>query len=190
MNKKLLGSAVVLVALGGCAGREVRPGIQQSVQQTRSVASPTVTQPTQVQLLGDLDKDGNATVGDAIKVLRIVVGLDADESCTDANQNGGTDVGDAIRVVRCVVDLDDWPTGVCSGTGKVAFYSDRDGNAEIYVMNTDGSGQTNLTNNPGDDYRSACLLTAARLFLRAIATVNLCFHVRVGDGEISQQASL
>ncbi len=33
----------------------------------------------------------------------------------------------------------------------IAFNSDRDGNAEIYVMNADGSNQTNLTNNPADD---------------------------------------
>ena len=31
--------------------------------------------------------------------------------------------------------------------GKIAFTSDRDGNLEIYMMNSDGSGQTRLTNN-------------------------------------------
>jgi hypothetical protein len=36
--------------------------------------------------------------------------------------------------------------------GKIAFTSQRDGNAEIYVMNAaDGSGQTRLTNNPASD---------------------------------------
>ena len=34
---------------------------------------------------------------------------------------------------------------------RIAFDSDRDGNSEIYVMNSDGSGQTNLTNNPAED---------------------------------------
>ena len=33
----------------------------------------------------------------------------------------------------------------------IAFVSDRDGNAEIYVMNVDGSNQTNLTNNSAHD---------------------------------------
>jgi hypothetical protein len=33
--------------------------------------------------------------------------------------------------------------------GKIAFESTRDGDGEIYVMNADGSGPTNLTNNPG-----------------------------------------
>ena len=34
---------------------------------------------------------------------------------------------------------------------KIAFVSDRNGNDEIYVMNTDGSNQTNLTNGPKMD---------------------------------------
>jgi Tol biopolymer transport system component len=38
---------------------------------------------------------------------------------------------------------------------RIAFASDRDGNREIYVMNADGSGQINLTNNPADDWGSS-----------------------------------
>lgn len=34
---------------------------------------------------------------------------------------------------------------------KIAFFSDRDGNYEIYLMNTDGSAQMRLTANPSDD---------------------------------------
>src|SRR5919109_104221 len=34
---------------------------------------------------------------------------------------------------------------------KIAFYSERDGNAEIYVMNADGSDQTRLTNTRSDE---------------------------------------
>src|SRR5262245_45114915 len=36
---------------------------------------------------------------------------------------------------------------VAPSAGKIAFTSARDGNYEIYVMNADGAGQTNLTNN-------------------------------------------
>ena len=32
---------------------------------------------------------------------------------------------------------------------KIAFVSGRDGNGEIYLMNADGSGVKNLTNDPG-----------------------------------------
>jgi Tol biopolymer transport system component/ABC-type branched-subunit amino acid transport system substrate-binding protein len=35
--------------------------------------------------------------------------------------------------------------------GRMVFYSNRSGNNEIYVMNGDGTGLTNLTNNPADD---------------------------------------
>ena len=35
---------------------------------------------------------------------------------------------------------------------KIAFESDRNGNAEIYVMNADGSGLTNLTNRAASDF--------------------------------------
>ena len=35
--------------------------------------------------------------------------------------------------------------------GRIAFASDRDGNAEIYVMNADGSDQIRLTDDPAFD---------------------------------------
>jgi len=35
---------------------------------------------------------------------------------------------------------------------KIAFVSRTDENLEIYVMNADGSEQTNLTNNPAVDF--------------------------------------
>ncbi len=38
---------------------------------------------------------------------------------------------------------------------QIAFTSRRDGNNEIYVMNSDSSGQTRLTNAPGDDFAPA-----------------------------------
>jgi Tol biopolymer transport system component len=34
---------------------------------------------------------------------------------------------------------------------KIAFASNRDGSAQIYSMNTDGSGQTRLTTNDTND---------------------------------------
>ena len=40
-------------------------------------------------------------------------------------------------------------------TEKIAFVSKRDGNAEIYIMNPDGSEQTNLTQHPAEDYDPA-----------------------------------
>lgn len=36
--------------------------------------------------------------------------------------------------------------------GKIVFVSDRDGDFEIYTMNLDGSGVTNITNHPANDW--------------------------------------
>jgi len=45
-----------------------------------------------------------------------------------------------------------------SPDGKlIAFTSNRDGNNEVYLMSADGSGQTNLTNDPANDSNPAWL---------------------------------
>jgi len=46
------------------------------------------------------------------------------------------------------------PTDAVDGgapSGVIAFYSERDGDAEIFVMNADGSGERQLTDNTADD---------------------------------------
>ncbi len=40
---------------------------------------------------------------------------------------------------------------ISSNGDKITFFSDRDGNYEIYLMNSDGSAQMRLTSNPADD---------------------------------------
>src|SRR5438552_12756174 len=50
--------------------------------------------------------------------------------------------------------------------------TNRDGNAEIYVMNADGSGQLNLTNNPaadgGQDRKSTRLNSSHQIISYAV----------------------
>jgi hypothetical protein len=116
MSYRLIGISILVTALmlvGGCGGGGEQQGIAATSQ---TVAPASVVGPAQGSgLLGDLDNDGQASIGDAIRILRIVVGLDDDDPCADANKNGATDVGDAIKVLRCVVGLDDWPLGECNG---------------------------------------------------------------------------
>ncbi len=104
-----LPTAILIAALLGCSGSGENKAQLHTV--STSAHSPTAVSPTQGRLLGDLDDDGEASVGDAIRILRMVVGLDPDDECADANLNGTTDVGDAIKVLRCVVGLDTWPIG-------------------------------------------------------------------------------
>ena len=41
---------------------------------------------------------------------------------------------------------------VSPAPGKIVFASDRDGDRDIYVINSDGSGRVQITNDPADDY--------------------------------------
>ncbi len=64
-------------------------------------------------------------------------------------------LGFAAAVVALVVGFIAVLGGVAeppNSEGKIVFYSERDGNAEIYVMNPDGSGQTRLTFNASNEF--------------------------------------
>lgn len=65
-----------------------------------------------------------------------------------------------------------------SPDGRIAFVSDRDGNREIYVMNADGSGQSNLTNDPREDEFPAWSRDGARLAFARDSSIWLM----AGDG--------
>jgi len=47
------------------------------------------------------------------------------------------------------------PATVSGQNGKIAFVTERDGNPEIYLMDSDGSNLVNLTQNPARDYDPA-----------------------------------
>ena len=66
--------------------------------------------------------------------------------------------------------------------GKVAFESNRDGNVEIYVMNGDGSGQTNLTNNPAADDDPAFSPDGTKIAFASARAGNREIYVVNADG--------
>ena len=51
--------------------------------------------------------------------------------------------------------------------GRIVFSSNRDGNAEIYVMNADGTGVSRLTNHPGHDLDPAWSPDGERIAFRS-----------------------
>lgn len=66
--------------------------------------------------------------------------------------------------------------------GKIAFVSVRDGNREIYVMNADGSGHTNLTNHPGEDDDPAWSPDGTRIAFASNRSGTLDIFVMNADG--------
>jgi Tol biopolymer transport system component len=46
----------------------------------------------------------------------------------------------------------------CPSGEQIVFTSDQDGNEDIYIMNADGTGQKQLTNDPGEDTTPFCAM--------------------------------
>ena len=74
------------------------------------------------------------------------------------------------------------PTPGAPATGRIAFASNRDGNAEVYVMNADGSGQTNLTNNPASDAVATWSPDGTRIAFASYRDGNSEVYVMNADG--------
>ena len=66
--------------------------------------------------------------------------------------------------------------------GKIAFVSRRDGNNEIYVMNPDGSNQTNLTSNSANDFAPAWSPDGAKIAFVSNRNGNSQLFVMNADG--------
>lgn len=73
----------------------------------------------------------------------------------NAGNNAGAPATDQRGVARpqgAAVDIGSFETGVLPvAYGKIVFVSDRNGNREIYSMNSDATGQTRLTTNSATD---------------------------------------
>ncbi len=66
--------------------------------------------------------------------------------------------------------------------GLIAFGSDRDGDFEVFIMNADGSGLTNLTNNVVDDGNPAWSADGSKIIFRRTVAANPDIYVMNADG--------
>ncbi len=67
-------------------------------------------------------------------------------------------------------------------TGKIAFQSLRDANYEIYVMDADGSNQTNITNNTSHDYYPSWSADGSKIAFQSYRDDNHEIYVMDADG--------
>lgn len=72
-------------------------------------------------------------------------------------------------------------------SGRIAFTSDRDGNEEIYVMDADGSGQTNLTMDPSDDNEPWWSPDGERIAFVSLRDGSVNIHIMNAQGDDVQQ---
>lgn len=128
-------AAVPIALLSGCGGgncptmsavHSVEPQVQSAADTVMPLADDSGTvRPMSAAGPGDMDGDGLATVGDVIKILRFVVGLDqpTPSEVWLANVDGSQypdpaiDVGDAMKVLQAVVGLEPWPLPWPNGGG-------------------------------------------------------------------------
>lgn len=65
---------------------------------------------------------------------------------------------------------------------EIAYFTNRDGNGEIYVMNTDGSNPTNITHNPATDTNPAWSPDGKQIAFTSDRGGNLDIFVMNADG--------
>ena len=87
-------------------------------------------------------------------------------------------------VILCIII-----TLCCSGmvmpvvaAGKIAFETNRDGNFELYSMNSDGTGQTRITNNPATDIQPALSPDGTKMVFVSNRDTNMNIYVMNADG--------
>jgi Tol biopolymer transport system component len=73
------------------------------------------------------------------------------------------------------------PTAL-SAQEKIAFTSNRDGNEEIYLMDSNGTNQTRLTNNTSSDYDAAISRDGTKIAFTATRNANEEIYIMNSDG--------
>ena len=92
-------------------------------------------------------KDYRGEKGTPIIMMRFLVALSVTLALAGAACGGGEGQPGAGGGPR-----DERPQSGGEPAGRIAFVSFRDGNQEIYVINADGTGERNLTEDPSEDF--------------------------------------
>src|SRR5712692_4447518 len=76
-----------------------------------------------------------------------------------------------------------------AGAGQIAFTSDRSGNSDIYLMNADGSAQTDISNDPGSDPPPAWSPDGTRIAFTSDRSGNSDIYLMNADGSAQTDIS-
>ena len=77
--------------------------------------------------------------------------------------------------------------GFSGNSSMIVFESDRDGNTEIYVMNTDGSNETRLTHNDAQDISPSWSPDGSKIAFSSDRDGNAEIYVMMADGSKQQR---
>jgi Tol biopolymer transport system component len=125
-----------------------------------SVASVVVTpESATVEIFGSIQLTATLRDGQGAPLSGGLIAWTSDSPAAATVNASGlvTAVGGGVaRVIAASGGASDTATITVQGiAGRIAFVSSRDGNAEIYAMNADGSGLVRLTNDPATDQSPA-----------------------------------
>ena len=102
-----------------------------------------------------------------------------DVAIADLDGDGRPDVASVCEFETTVAVFRQVPNAAVS---KIAFHSNRDGNWEIYVMNSDGTNQTRLTDNPAEDSNVAWSPDGSKLAFLSNRDGNYEIYTMNADG--------
>ncbi len=95
-------------------------------------------------------------------------------------------IGSAIVVVVGLMSVVGGATAQDGKTvpqnGKIAFASDRDGNYEIYVMDSDGSNATRLTHNDASDLHPDWSADGSKIAFQSTVNLSTAIYIINADG--------
>ena len=124
--------------------------------------------------------------GELRVLVRGWICADGYSDCSRSPSSGSTSDQQGYRArvitINAVAPAPPPPAPTAARNGPIAFVSNRDGNNEIYAMNSDGSNQTRLTNNSARDSRPSWSPDGRRIAFDSNRSGNYGIYAMNADG--------